>query len=87
MPKLTAGGQEYKDLCDLVRLGHNICVFGKGSKIQLLQKIQRETLSDYHTLRVKAYLPSITEKKIFSHFGGLLVDIGIVPEISKITMM
>lgn len=87
MPKLTTGGQEYKELCEMARLGHNICVFGKGSKIQLLQKIQREVLSEYHALNVKAYLPSVTEKKIFSHFGGMLVDIGTVAEISKVTMM
>lgn len=39
------GGQEYKELCEMVRQGHNICVFGKGSKIQLLKRVQREELA------------------------------------------
>jgi hypothetical protein len=70
------GGAEYKEMCEMARQGHNICVFGKGSKIQLLQRVQREALGDYHAFHIKAYLPSVTEKKILSHFGGMLVDLG-----------
>jgi hypothetical protein len=28
----------------------------------------------------------VTEKKILSHFGGMLVDIGLAEEIEKVTM-
>ncbi len=86
MTKLPPSGAEYKEMCEMARQGHNICVFGKGSKIQLLQKVQREVLNDYHAFCVKAYLPSVTEKKILSHFGGMLVDLGYVAEINKVTM-
>jgi len=65
----------------MAKQGHNICVFGKGSKIQLLQKIQKEVLGEYHAFQIKAYLPSVTEKKILSHFGGMLVDLGLAEEI------
>jgi hypothetical protein len=70
----------------MARQGKNICVFGKGSKIALLNKIQREELPKYHAFRIKAYLPSVTEKKIYSHFGSMLVDLGYMSDLSKVTI-
>jgi hypothetical protein len=70
----------------MARQGKNICVFGKGSKIQLLRRVQKEELSDYHAFHIKGYLPSVTEKKVFNHFGGLLIDVGYTPELSKVTI-
>lgn len=69
----------------MARQGHNICVFGHGSKIQLLKRIQKEELSEYHAFYVKAYLPSVSDKKIASHFGGMLIDLGLVEEIKSNT--
>ena len=36
----SKNNQEYKQMCEMARQGKNICVFGKGSKIELLRKLQ-----------------------------------------------
>jgi hypothetical protein len=82
----SRNNQEYREMCEMARQGKNICVFGRGSKIQLLRKLQSEELSEYHAFHINAYLPSVTEKKIYSHFGGMLVEIGYANEISKVTI-
>lgn len=56
-------------------------MFGRGSKIELLQTLQKKVLSQYHTFEVKGYLPSVTDKKIYSHFGGFLIDVQLVNKI------
>lgn len=35
---------------------------------------------------MKAYLPSVTEKKIYSHFGGFLIDTQIAKKIDVISV-
>jgi hypothetical protein len=85
-PIHSKNNEEYREMAEMARQGKNICVFGKGSKIELLKKLQREELAEYHAFYINAYLPSVTEKKIYSHFGGMLVDIGYISEISKVTI-
>lgn len=78
--------QEIKELQEMVQAGHNVCVFGRGSKIELLRTIQKKVLSQYHTFEVKAYLPSVTDKKISNHFGSFLIDMQIAKKIDAISI-
>jgi len=70
----------------MVQIGRNVCVFGRGSKIELLKNLHKNKLTNYNVFEVKAYLPSITDKKIYSHFGGFLIDIGLESKIDAITL-
>ena len=45
---------------EMVQAGHNICVVGRGSKIDMLKDIHKKLLTSYHTFEAKAYLPSVT---------------------------
>lgn len=44
----------------MVQAGHNICVFGRGSKIDLLKDIHKKLLTSYNTFEPKGFLPSVT---------------------------
>lgn len=66
--------------------GHNVCVFGRGSKIDLLKDNHKKYLSGLHTFEVRGYLPSVSEKKIYTHFGGFLMDVGLAKKMDKITL-
>ena len=70
----------------MLQAGHNVCVFGRGSKIELLKQIHSKTLAEYHTFQVKAYLPSVTEKKIYTHFGGFLINVEVAKKITSISI-
>ena len=61
--------------------GHNVCVFGRGSKIDLLKTNYKKYLSGLHAFEVRGYLPSVSEKKIYTHFGGFLMDVGLTKKI------
>ena len=70
----------------MVQAGHNICVFGRGSKIELLKSIHSKLLNEYNVFEIKGYLPSITEKKIYTHFGGFLMDINVIKKLDVISL-
>jgi hypothetical protein len=70
----------------MAQAGHNVCVFGRGSKIDLLKTVQKKVLSQYHTFEAKAYLPSVTEKKISNHFGSFLIDMQIAKRVDSISL-
>jgi UDP-N-acetylglucosamine 2-epimerase len=78
--------QETKELEQMVQAGHNVCIFGRGSKIDLLKGLHKKYLAGHHVFEVKAYLPSVTEKKIYTHFGGFLMDVGIAKNIDAINL-
>lgn len=82
----TPAQQEIKEMHEMVQAGHNVCVFGRGSKIELLKMVHSKSLADYHTFEIKGYLPSITEKKIYSHFGGFLIDVDLAKKIEVISL-
>lgn len=69
-----------------MQAGHNVCVFGRGSKIELLRTVQKKVLSQYHTFEIKAYLPSVTDKKISNHFGSFLIDLQITKKVDSISV-
>jgi hypothetical protein len=71
----------------MVQVGHNVCVFGRGSKIELLKDVHKKVVSGYHTFEVRGYLPSVTEKKICTHFGGFLIDMGFAKNMEKYALL
>ncbi len=32
-----------------MQVGHNVCVFGRGSKIDLLKNVHKKKLANFHT--------------------------------------
>jgi hypothetical protein len=42
--------------------------------------------SEYHVFEIKGYLPSVSEKKIYNHFGGFLIDVGLTDKVDEITI-
>lgn len=52
-----------------------MCVFGFGSKVDLLRRLLKQQLCSYKVIEVTGYLPSINEKKVYNHFGNFLMDV------------
>lgn len=77
---------EIKEMEKAAELGHNICVFGSGSKITLLKKLREKSLANFHSFEIKGYLPSVSDKKIHNHFGGALIDLHLIDKIESVTI-
>jgi hypothetical protein len=43
--------------------------------------MHKKLFTEYHVFQIKGYLPSISERKIFSHFGGFLIDVGLIDKV------
>ena len=69
--------KEIEELKEMIISGHNVCVFGRGSKIDLLRGLHKKYLGAFHTFQIRGYLPSVSQKKIYNHFGGFLMDVGL----------
>ena len=67
-------------------MGRNVCLYGMGSKINLIRYFRQKKLRKFFCFEVNAYRPSVTEKKIFSHFGGFLIDSALVDEIEEVSI-
>jgi len=52
----------------------------------LLRRLHKKLLTEYHVFHIKGYLPSVSEKKIYNHFGGFLIDVNLIDKIDKITI-
>jgi hypothetical protein len=61
-----------------IEIGKNVCIFGYGSKISLLKSLRKKYFSSLNVWEVKGYLPSLNEKKIYNHFGSLLIQLKLI---------
>lgn len=52
----------------------NICIYGFGSKIDYIQYLIDNYLSDHYGWEVDGFLPGMKEKKIYDNFGKFLVQ-------------
>ena len=61
-----------------------MCLFGVGSKSDILKKLYNKVLSDFQLFVIKGYFSTVTIKKIFNQFGGFLIDLGVAVNIDSI---
>lgn len=68
----------------LLLTGNNICFYGLGSKIKLLEKLAEDVFGDCYQFVINGYIPNVTERNILVKFYSLVCLITKSAKIDKL---